>query len=199
MARSWGYTDRPNPCAGIKGFTEKGRKDIYIEETAFNAVYDATNQPLRDAMDMAYLTAQRPADVLKMAETDIRDGSLCVTQQKTKAKLRISIEGELAELIARITTRKSAFKVRTLPLIVDDHGQRFTYSMLRTAFDAARKAAGIDKINFQFRDLRAKAATDKTESSGDMHQAQKQLGHSTIGMTEHYIRDRKGEKVTPTK
>jgi hypothetical protein len=66
-----------------------------------------------------------------------------------------------------------------------------------TAFDTARKAAGVDKSSSQFRDLRAKAATDKAESSGDMRHAQEQLGHSTMGMTEHYVRDRKGKKVTP--
>ncbi len=199
MARSWGYTDKPNPCAGIKGFTEKGRKNVYIEDATFKAVYDAASQPLREAMDLAYLTGQRPADVLKMAETDIKDGALCVTQGKTAAKLRISIEGELAELITSILARKAAYKVRTLALIVDDRGHRFSVHMLRNHFDAAREAAGVEKAIFQFRDLRAKAATDKTESSGDMHQAQKQLGHTTIGMTEQYVRGRRGEKVTPTK
>ncbi|MEO7621533.1 MAG: hypothetical protein ABIS30_00585 [Gallionella sp.] len=43
--------------------------------------------------------------------------------------------------------------------------------------------------------MRAKAATGKAESSGDIRQAQKQLGHTTIGMTEHYTRNRRGEKV----
>ena len=198
-ARSWGYTDKANPCAGIKGFPEKGRKDVYIEDDTYKAVYAVASQPLKDAMDLAYLTAQRPADVLKMAETDICDGALRVRQDKTSAKLRISIEGELASLIDRIRTRKSKFKVCTLALIVNDHGEKFTTNMLRTAFDAARAAAGVDKASFHFRDLRAKAATDKTESSGDIRQAQGQLGHTTIGMTEKYVRDRKGKKVTPTK
>jgi integrase len=39
---------------------------------------------LRDAMDLAYLTGQRPADVLRMAETDLRDGVLQVRQGKTR-------------------------------------------------------------------------------------------------------------------
>lgn len=199
MARDWGYTDLPNPCAGIKGYSEKGRKDIYIEETMFAAVYGAASQPLRDAMDLAYLTGQRPADVLKMTETDIRDGVLCVVQGKTQTKLRMGITGELSTLIDRILTRKTSHKIRSLALIVDDNGQRFAYSSLRAHFDRAREAAGVDKAAFQFRDLRAKAATDKAESTGDIRQAQKQLGHTTVGMTEHYTRQRRGEKVSPTK
>lgn len=198
-ARSWGYTDKSNPCAGIKGFTEKGRKDVYTENETFAAVYNAGTDPLRDAMDLLYLTGQRPADMLKMTETDIRDGVLNVTQNKTAAKLRINIEGELATLIDRVMARKSGHKIRSLALIVDESGKKMSYSSLRSHFDKARKAAGIEKATFQLRDLRAKAATDKTESTGDMHQAQKQLGHSTIGMTEQYIRGRKGEIVTPTK
>jgi integrase len=199
-ARDWGYTNLPNPCAGIKGVTERGRKDIYIEDSVFNAVYKKASQPLRDAMDMAYLTGQRPSDVLKMTEHDIGDdNTLTVTQNKTKAKLRIRIQGELAILIKRIQARKSEFKVRNLALILDDKGQRLTAYALRGHFDRAREAAGINKESFQFRDLRAKAGTDKAESSGDIREAQKQLGHSTITMTEHYVRDRKGSKVTPTK
>ncbi len=34
------------------------------------------------------------------------------------------------------------------------------------------------------RDLRAKAGTDKAESSGDIMQAKDQLGHTTVVMTE---------------
>lgn len=198
-AREWGYTDLQNPCAGIKGFKETGRKNVYIEDSMFDAVYKKASQPLRDAMDLAYLTGQRPSDVLKMTEHDIQDGSITVTQNKTGARLRISIEGELAELIQRIYERKSGYKIRSFNLIVGNNGQRLTSDALRGHFDRARKTAGISKELFQFRDLRAKAGTDKAESSGDIRQAQKQLGHSNITMTEHYVRDRKGSKVTPTK
>lgn len=38
-AREWGYTDLQNPCAGIKGFKETGRKNVYIEDSMFDAVY----------------------------------------------------------------------------------------------------------------------------------------------------------------
>lgn len=199
MARDWGYTDLPNPCAGIKGYTEKGRKDVYTENTTFAATYTAASAPLRDMMDMLYLSGQRPTDVLKMNETDIVDGAINVIQEKTKAKLRISITGELADLIDRIRARKIGYKIHSLALIVDEDGQRLSYSTLRAHFDRAREAAGIDKVTFQLRDLRAKAATDKAESTGDIRQAQKLLAHTTVTMTDHYVRGRRGEKVSPTR
>lgn len=198
-AREWGYTDLQNPCSGIKGFKETGRKNVYIEDSMFDSVHKKASQPLKDAMDLAYLTGQRPSDVLKITEHDIHDGSVTVTQNKTGARLRISIQGELEELIKRIFARKSVHKIRSFNLIVGNNGQRLTSDALRGHFDRARKAAGISKELFQFRDLRAKAGTDKAESSGDIRQAQKQLGHSNITMTETYIRERKGSKVTPTK
>jgi integrase len=155
-AREWGYTNLPNPCAGIKGFKEVGRKDIYIDDSTFNAVHNAASQTLKDAMDLAYLTGQRPSDVLKMTEHDIQDGVITVIQNKTGAKLRISIEGELSVLLHRIATRKSGYKVRGLALIVDDKGQRVTLRTLQGHFYRARNAAGIDHNQFQFRDLRGR-------------------------------------------
>lgn len=68
--------------------------------------------------------------------------------------------------------------------------------MLRDRFDAEREAAGIPKAQFQFRDLRAIAATTVDEMAGT---AQALLGHTTEGMTAHYIRHKVGKKVAPIK
>ena len=38
-------------------------------------------------MDIALLTGQRPADVLKIRRADIRDGALWIVQNKTGARL----------------------------------------------------------------------------------------------------------------
>lgn len=204
-AREWGYTEKANPCAGVKGYKEAGR-DIYIEDGIYRAVYDAADQPLKDALDLAYLTGQRPADALRMAETDIKDGAIWLRQGKTGKKLRIAIIGELQVLLERIKVRKAAHKVRAVAIIVNEDGKPLTSGALRYRFDHARERAietnptlADDIQKFQFRDLRAKAGTDKAESSGDIRQAQKQLGHGSVTMTEHYIRDRKGDLAKPTK
>ena len=200
FARETGLTNKPNPCAGIRGFKEIGR-DTYIDDATLKAVWDAAQGPLRDALDLAYLTGQRPADVLKLSRADIKDGALHIEQNKTGKKLRIAVEGELDSVIKRISSRK----VMSLMLINNEQGYPLTKSMLRGAFDRARLAA-IEKHPvlteqikaFQFRDLRAKAGTDKEESSG-MSAAQDQLGHSTPTMTAHYVRHRRGKLVKPTK
>lgn len=112
---------------------------------------------------------------------------------------RVELTGELAILIEKIKTRKETLPTYSSQLIVNEVGEAMTASMLRGRFDRARKAANIPKSAFQLRDLRAKAGTDKAEDSGDTLQARDQLGHTTVTMTEAYIRDRKGKKVTPTK
>ncbi|WP_447782361.1 tyrosine-type recombinase/integrase [Stenotrophomonas riyadhensis] len=178
-------------CAGVKG------DDVY------RAVWDAADQPLRDALDLAYLTGQRPSDALSMDRRDVRDGFLHISQSKTKHKLRIAIEGELAALLAARTFKRrgkhtGAVIVHTA-LLLDEHGQPLSKGQLRSRFDAARARAGVEKSAFQFRDLRAKAGTDKADASADIRQAQRQLGHSSVVMTETYTRKRKGDRVTPTK
>jgi hypothetical protein len=70
-------------------------------------------------------------------------------------------------------------------LLQDGNRQRLTYGALRTRFDKARKAA---KVDFQFRDIRAKTATNIE----DLAHAQKLLGHKGRSMsTTHGI-----ERVT---
>lgn len=49
------------------------------------------------------------------------------------------------------------------------------------------------EVAFQFRDIRAKAATD----TGDLAHSQKLLAHKNREMTEHYVKTRMGERVKP--
>ncbi len=89
-------------------------------------------------MDLNYLTGQRPADVLKMRLSDIKDGALEVTQNKTK-KLRILIEDELSNTLDRIKSRNR--KVSSLFLIATPYGTALNQSTLRIRFDNARNIA----------------------------------------------------------
>ena len=195
-ARSVGYTDLPNPCAGIKGNREKGR-DQYIEHAQFDAIWEHADPCLRDAMDLAYLSGQRPADVLKLSEMNVRDRFLHVGQSKTGAKLRIEVTGELAALLARVRERKQGHAVYSTRLIVNEMGRAIGTNAMSRRWVKACAAAGVSGV--QFRDLRAKAATDKEEATGNIRDAQRQLGHSNVRMTEHYTRNRIGAKVTPTR
>ncbi len=196
-AREIGLTKAPNPCLGVKKNSEDGR-DVYVEDDLYLRLYAHADEPVRDAMDLAYLAGQRPQDTLNYDERDIKDGFLFIGQRKTGKKLRMEVVGELKAVIDRIKGRKATYKVVSTALVITETGQRMTLRTLQYRFRTAREAAGIPAKDFQFRDLRAKAGTDKTDST-DIRQAQQQLGHGSITMTEHYVRKRRGDKVGPTR
>ena len=182
-----GYTALQNPCQGVKGFKETERSR-YITDAEFEQVKAQAHFTVIDAMDLALLTGQRPADVLKLKRTDIRDGALWIVQNKTRQRLGVEVTGELAAVIARISERPR--RAISAWLIQDENGQPLTQGVLRSRFDKARTAAEVD---FQFRDIRGKAATD----TGNLAHSQKLLGHKNREMTEHYVKARLGERVKP--
>ncbi|MGY8624194.1 tyrosine-type recombinase/integrase [Chromobacterium violaceum] len=212
MAREWGYTAKENPVRGVRKNKETPR-DYYAEQDVWDAVYAVACEELQNAMDLAYLTGQRPADVLKMKETDIRNGALEVKQNKTRAKLRILLNAEdgsrtqLGQLLDRI--RRRPRKVYSLVLLSTANGYPLNRWTLRNRWDAARddaieaalKADTPDAQDlarrirqFQFRDIRPRAASD----IDSLEQASDLLGHTDKQITDKVYR-RVGKKVMPTK
>lgn len=196
-AREQGYTKLANPCVGVQRNRGDGR-DVYIDDQTYAKVYKWADKPTRDAMDLAHLAGQRPGDCLRMREQHVRDGALWVQQGKTGAKVRIAVVGKLAAVIERIMQRKAGLKVRSFALVVDMDGKPLSAGQLDYRFGQARACAGIAPNDFQFRDLRAKAATE-TEDARGMEAAQGLLGHASAGMTKRYVRRRAGKLVEPTK
>lgn len=202
-ARSWDYTQNANPATGVKGY-DLDKREVYVTDEVYAAVRDKASIPLKDAMDLAYLTGQRPGDMLDMTERHIVDGALMVRQHKTKTRRRIRIEGELAELVERIKARKAGYKVWSANLTVNTRGMRLSRTKMRTDFVEARKAAAEANpklreaiLAFWFYDLRAKAADDVSDKHGDQA-ASNLLGHGSVAITQrHYLR--KGKIVSPTK
>lgn len=208
-AREEGLTKLPNPCAGVGKHEEEGRDAAPDSELVGRVMLEA-DKPLQFAMRLADIIGQRPADVRRCSETDIEGevpgGVLKVRQGKTGAKLRIMIEGDLADLLREIREYKRTIAaqrladgrsvVHTMALLVNEKGEALSYNMLRNRFDDARKRAGVVKDLFQFRDFRAKVATATDEAEGT-RAAQALLGHTTEGMTATYIRHKVGKKVRP--
>jgi len=75
VARESGYTALQNPCQGVRSFREIGRSR-YVTDDEFDKVKAHAHFTVIDAMELALLTGQRPADVLKFRKADIRDGAL---------------------------------------------------------------------------------------------------------------------------
>lgn len=208
MAREWGFTTRENPCRGVRKNKEKPR-DYYAEDDVWQAVYAKAVTELQYAMDLNYLTGQRPSDVLKMTTHDVRDDELRVRQNKGGKLLRIRLaqggtRTQLGQLVDRLVARAEELKSRYL--VTDAAGQKLSYSMLRRRYDSARTAAAADAIErddedlaarikkFWFRDIRPKAASE----IADLRDASDLLGHTNTAITKRVYR-RKGEAANPTK
>jgi integrase len=203
VSRGWGYTDLPTPTAGIMGYA-LNKREVYITDEVFKAVRDQARATLKDAMDLAYLTGQRPSDTLHMTEDDIVEGHLVVTQSKTHKKLRIVVTGQLAELLGRIAVRKAQYKIEHRHLLMNLHGNPLTPQVLRNHFKAAKEAAikANPKLEnaikeFWFYDLRAKAADDVGDERG-AQAATDLLGHDSQRTTSKHYR-RRGTIVEPTR
>ncbi|EXF95817.1 integrase [Pseudomonas fluorescens HK44] len=203
--------DEPNanPCFGVRRNKETPR-DYYAGETVWDAVYAQAVQELKDAMDLAYLTGQRPADVLKIAATDLNSGFLMVGQGKTEKRLRIRLEDAgaqsgLSTFIDDLQERRALNGIKTSTLITNTSGLRMSQQMLRNRWDEAREKAAVKASadgdtalaisirQFQFKDIRSKAASEI-----ELTHASRLLGHSTEEMTKKVYR-RVGEIVKPTK
>lgn len=208
LAREWGLTTKENPCQGVRKNKETPR-DFYANDAVWKAVYAKAVEELKVAMDLAYLTGQRPADVLVMRKDDIEDKALGVKQKKTHKKLRILLEVDglvsgLGVLIEKIFERNAAHG--SPYLILTDAGKRVTAAMLRHRWDDAREeavkeaAAAGDQVlagrisQFQFRDIRPKAASE----IADIDHASLLLGHTKGDITERVYR-RVGALAKPTK
>ncbi|WP_238758904.1 phage integrase [Pseudomonas putida] len=207
-AREWGLTTKNNPCLGVRKNKEKPR-DYYANEAVWQAVYEEAADELKDAMDLAYLTGQRPADVLSMRRDDIEGIYLLVSQGKTGKRLRIMLQtngvnNSLGTLLDRIMRRNSEHLSPFF--ILNSNGKRLSWEMLRNRWQDARESARIKAIGnkqpelanriaqFQFRDIRPKAASEIS----DLTDASLLLGHSKEGITERVYR-RVGAIAKPSK
>lgn len=197
-ARGRGKMTAQNPTNGLmRQMKVKESRDVYVEDVDLALVYKNAGDVIKDCLDIAYLTGQRPADVRKLKWSQLKDGALEFKQNKTEAPMRIAVVGELADVIARIRARGTL----GMTILTDPNGQPLKeFGYFRSQFDKARDAAeaeakerGIPFFRFQFRDLRPKSATDLE----DLKRAQALLGHTTERMTAHYIRARKADLVQP--
>lgn len=215
-AREWGLATRPNPVTGVAKLPERPR-DYYLDDRVWAALMAVAVDELRDAMELAYLTGQRPADVLRMRLSDVRDNALEVRQNKTRMRLRILLDHpdgsrtDLGKLIDRVKTRRVA--AIGGQIIMTPVGKAVTAPMLRTRFEAARAAAALKAETggakgqpppdsdlaariraAHFADLRSKAASEITS----LTQASNLLGHTEEEITKRvYIR--RGKEVLPVR
>ncbi len=82
--------------------------------------------------------------------------------------------------------------VHSLYLFCNRRGQKYTYDGFASLWRRVVEKSGVDDVHFH--DIRAKSLTDAQRQGRD---AQMLGGHETRSMTDHYIKQRRVEKVQP--
>lgn len=185
-ALRWGMADI-NPCKGVRRNKMKPR-DRYLTDEEYIAIRAHAQDWLQVAMDISLLTSLRESDVLKIRLADIDGNRLFVQQKKTGKRQEYIITDALAAVIARARTLQR--RVRSLYLIHNDYGKRYTEKWLQSKFREARESAGV--ADARFHDIRGKAATD---GKGEGLDYQAMLGHSKRDMSDRYVRARATDKI----
>lgn len=202
-----------NPCMQVSGIQRnpERKRDRYVTDEEYQAVYAASPAQVRAMMELTYRTLQRPeSDILywTVANITTKDGEriLRVQQGKTKKVVDIGLSPDLDTLLKSLVG-----EIPTIgkPLICATRGEYagkgYTYdgicAMLKRAIkkvNAERAKAGEDPFpSFGFRDLKGKGATDMWLAGEPIERIQLLCGHEDKATTEIYVKQRWRETAAP--
>lgn len=190
-AVEWGVVDE-NPCKQVRKERPKPRSR-YVSEEEYQAAYAVMTPMFQCAMDLAVLTGLRPADLLSLTNNNLNEEGIEVQTKKTGRCLLI----EWSEELRRVVERACGLPPRARePIICNRQGKPYTVDGFSTNWYRAIRKAVDDPHNalresFQFRDLRAKSASDDSPEA-----AARRLGHVDPGITEKVYR-RAAMRVKP--
>lgn len=165
-------------------------RDRYISDAEFAAIRAKGSPTLRIVMDLCYLTGQRIGDVMAIRHADISEVGIAFKQQKTGHRMIVGWSDELRAVVAEAKAMHAS--LRGLTLLHTRDGKPFSYSTIRTLWDRATAAAGVE--NAHIHDLRAKSGTDAKAQGID---AMKLLGHASESSHNRYQRSREIPVATP--
>jgi integrase len=142
---------------------------------------------LQAYIDLKCLIALRQQDMLTLRWADFEGERIDSVIKKVSKKLRIAKTNEISEVLSRLP-RNGEF---LFPLENGElRDKNAFHSVWGRVMHEFIEAGGM---RFTEHDIRGKVATDMD----DPYHAQKLLGHSSIQMTEGYIKQRKNNVVQP--
>lgn len=188
-AMRWGLAD-VNPCQGIERNRERPDRR-YITDADFSVIFAKAPAYVRSAMELAYLTGQRQADILKLRRSQLQDEGIYFKQSKTGKELIVRWTRELRAAVDRALSAPST--IASIWVIHNRKGQAYTSSGFQSVWQKLLRrclADGVIQERFTFRAIRAKARSDGPDK--------RLLGHSNPDAMAR-IYQRKAEIVEPVK
>lgn len=189
-----------NPAAStIKKIEEKQRKRHTIE--GLKLIREASPQWLKNAIDLALITAQRREEIVSIKFDDIKDGYLYVVQQKTSKHsdagwIRFKITSQLEQVIKNCRDNiPSPFLIHHKPTRRKqaenrEHWTQILVDYLTRAFKKATEESGAYRELTEaekptFHEIRALSIKMYKQQGKD---AQKIAGHASEQMTKNYAK-----------
>lgn len=198
------YVAERNPCEKVERNPSK-RRDRYITNDEYMALYELAPPRIQIAMDLALLTGQRQGDILALRWEQVGDDGIKIQQGKTGKKLLIGMSPSLKAVLDR-ARRMPPDLPKEYVLRTRKMGRPYTSEGFRAVWQRVMKKAlkgytkGKNKFppvlekRFTFHDIRAKTVSD----SETLDSAFERAGHTTMAMTRG-VYDRNFRKVTPLK
>ena len=167
-----------NPFARIKPYnTGTHHTWTDAEIAAYEAAWRIGTRE-RLAFDLLLYTAQRVGDVARMRRSDLRDGEIHITQEKTGTEIGIPVHPDLLRSL-------KATPVKGLSLIGSPHGRPMTGKGLSAMVSRAARKAGLpDKCVPH--GLRKAALTRLADHNATTKEIQSVGGHRSLQEVERY-------------
>jgi integrase len=189
-----------NPCREIK-MSRPPKRRGKLNAERFWKIWDNLTPMGRCALELLYLTRQRPTEIRLLRDSHIGPADCpdyihfvpTKTEDETAEEVRIRITPEIRDVIARARALRRKPKVVELsrqrdPFIIqtrtgDGYSKNGFYEVWRDAIDAA----GYTGMNITTRDVRPFALAQMEKLGFDLREIQKVATHSSVTTTEGYL------------
>jgi hypothetical protein len=163
-------------------------------------------------IEVAYLTGQDVSVMIRIRdkrdqhapdEPHVCDQGIFFRRDKTGGAVVVEWTPRLRAVIAALRAAKAerqlkkhaSQRVETPYLFLKQDGQPLTYAAVKEAWQDGIRRSGV--LPFMFRDIRARALTDKDEREG-IKAANAMGTHTTEAQTADYVRNKKARKTKAT-
>ena len=176
-----------NPVRGIKKFPEPITKTRFLSATEYEVLYGVASSWLKPILAVLVGTGMRISELINLewSQIDFRQDS--ITFKKHKAD---KTTGEKVINMAALATKalESLKTPECAGLVFNHRGKKLSnYGFLRGEIRRATKKAGFTDVSFHT--MRHTCASWLVMASGgDMALVKKQLGHSSLSVTERYAK-----------
>jgi integrase len=205
------YVAEKNPCRDVERNASK-KRDRYVTDEEFAAVYAVAGARIRVAMDLALLTGQRQGDLISLPWSNVTKEGILFRQGKTGKRLLVGMSPDLEAALARAKLLTPVQDIGGYVLHTRS-GKPYTSEGFRACWQRTinramkgrrayrrRKKKPVAALvptltqRFTFHDLRAKSVSD----SKNIQEAFERAGHTSMAMTRG-VYDRGIRLVKPLK